>query len=104
MIVGLFCAAANGAALPAMIIVFGDMIDLFVNSGIADAFIKDISGFLFAQNITSEMLSENPKLLLWVLFVLYLLLTLNIPHVHSAFTHTHIYAPTYMHMHTQHKY
>ncbi|PVD39429.1 hypothetical protein C0Q70_02059 [Pomacea canaliculata] len=63
MIVGLFCAAANGAALPAMIIVFGDMIDLFVNSGIADAFIKDISGFLFAQNITSEMLSENPKLL-----------------------------------------
>lgn len=63
MIVGLFCAAANGAALPAMIIVFGDMIDLFVNSGIFTAFLKEIEEFLVAQNISTEMLSENPKMI-----------------------------------------
>lgn len=63
MIVGLFCAAANGAALPAMIIVFGDMIDLFVNSGIFQTFLADIGDFLVAQNISREMLSENPKMI-----------------------------------------
>ena len=30
---GIFCACANGCALPAMIIVFGDMIDAFIGDG-----------------------------------------------------------------------
>ena len=30
---GIFCACANGVALPAMIIVFGDMVDAFIGDG-----------------------------------------------------------------------
>ena len=30
---GICCACANGVALPAMIIVFGDMVDAFIGDG-----------------------------------------------------------------------
>ncbi|XP_076435076.1 ATP-dependent translocase ABCB1-like isoform X2 [Babylonia areolata] len=63
MIVGSICAAANGVALPAMIIVFGDMIDLFVDTGIYTEFLDEIGQFLTSVNETKEsMLADSSKL------------------------------------------
>ena len=63
MIVGSVCAMANGAALPAMIIVFGDMIDMFVNTGIFTEFLDDISAFLASVNQTKEAMLADATLL-----------------------------------------
>ncbi|XP_076435094.1 ATP-dependent translocase ABCB1-like [Babylonia areolata] len=63
MVVGAIGAAANGAALPAMIIVFGDMIDLFVDTGVYTDFLDDIGAFLTSVNETKEsMLADSSKL------------------------------------------
>ena len=45
MIIGTICAAANGTALPVMIIVFGEMIETFIDTGILDKFLDKIPGF-----------------------------------------------------------
>ena len=63
MIVGSLFAAANGVALPAMIIVFGDMIDMFVDTGIYTAFLDDISAFLASVNQTKEAMLADASLL-----------------------------------------
>ncbi|KAK7110228.1 ATP-dependent translocase ABCB1-like isoform X2 [Littorina saxatilis] len=63
MIFGSLCAAANGAALPAMIIVFGDMIDLFVDTGIYTQFLDDISTYLASINTTKETMLADASLL-----------------------------------------
>ncbi|XP_076438755.1 ATP-dependent translocase ABCB1-like [Babylonia areolata] len=63
MVVGAISAAANGAAFPAMIIVFGDMNDLFVNTGIYTDFLDDIGAFLTSVSETKEsMLADSSKL------------------------------------------
>ncbi|KAK7508463.1 hypothetical protein BaRGS_00000029 [Batillaria attramentaria] len=64
MIVGSLCAAVNGAALPAMIIVFGDMIDLFVDTGKLEVFLDDISVYLGTVGLTKAAVLENVNLLL----------------------------------------
>ena len=46
MFFGSFFGIAHGAALPCMIIVFGDMIDLFVESGTYDYALDSILTFL----------------------------------------------------------
>ncbi|KAL8602924.1 hypothetical protein ACOMHN_062619 [Nucella lapillus] len=63
MFMGTICAAANGTALPAMIIVFGDMIDLFVDTCIYSEFLDDINSFLVSVNETKEsMLEDSSKI------------------------------------------
>ncbi|XP_076438744.1 ATP-dependent translocase ABCB1-like [Babylonia areolata] len=63
MAVGAICAATTGAAFPAMIIVFGDMNDLFVDTGIYTDFLDDIGAFLTSVSETKEsMLADSSKL------------------------------------------
>ena len=63
MIFGSIFAMANGAALPSMIIVFGDMIDMFVDTGIYSTFLDSISAFLASVNQTKSALLEDASLL-----------------------------------------
>ncbi|XP_076438765.1 ATP-dependent translocase ABCB1-like [Babylonia areolata] len=63
MVVGAIGAATTGCALPAMTIVFGDMIDLFVDTGIYTDFLDEIGAFLTSVSETKEsMLSDSSKL------------------------------------------
>lgn len=76
MFFGTLCGLANGAAMPLMVIVFGDMTDMFVSDeylqNIIDAIVTS-PGFInmtmqypgwqnVTQNIT-EFLKQNPQLL-----------------------------------------
>ncbi|KAL8570376.1 hypothetical protein ACOMHN_035794 [Nucella lapillus] len=63
MVIGTLCAVANGAALPLMIIVFGDMIDMFVGTGVFSNFLTNIEDFLKSANETKENLLENRPLI-----------------------------------------
>ena len=65
MLIGSLCAAANGAALPAMIIVFGDMIDMFVGTGKIANFLalESVQQFLASVNLTiADILEDVTKL------------------------------------------
>ena len=64
MIVGSICAAANGAALPSMIIVFGEMIETFVDTGILDKFLDTIPDFLANVSLTEDQIFKDVNLLL----------------------------------------
>ena len=63
MIFGSLFAMIHGAALPAMIIVFGDMTDLFVDSGKFQLLVDSISGFLPNLTLTTEQVYDNPYVL-----------------------------------------
>ncbi|KAK6172116.1 hypothetical protein SNE40_018066 [Patella caerulea] len=66
MIFGSIAAVIHGAAFPVMIIVFGDMIDLFVNSALFANFLADpaVAGFLSSINITAVDVIKDPSLLM----------------------------------------
>ena len=66
MVMGTICAMAHGAALPAMIVVFGDMTDLFVYDAMFKAFLDEywdniaaIPGF----NYTQDEVIDDPILI-----------------------------------------
>jgi hypothetical protein len=63
MVFGSFCAVCHGAALPSMIIVFGDMTDTFVNSGIYYNWLLSISAYLTSAGITIAQAVANPSIL-----------------------------------------
>lgn len=65
MIMGSIFALCHGAALPGMIIVFGDMTDLMVNSGVYTAFLSNatVQAFLASKNLTSSDVTDDPTLL-----------------------------------------
>ncbi|RUS84565.1 hypothetical protein EGW08_007660, partial [Elysia chlorotica] len=64
MVLGSIAAAANGAALPAMIIIFGEMIETFVDTGILSDFLDDIPGFLANASLTKDEIFKDVNLLL----------------------------------------
>ncbi|KAK3746942.1 hypothetical protein RRG08_030352 [Elysia crispata] len=64
MVVGAIAAAANGAALPAMIIIFGEMIETFVDTGILADFLDDIPTFLANVSLTKDEIFKDVNLLL----------------------------------------
>lgn len=65
MILGTICAMVHGTAFPLMIIVFGEMIDLFVTSGKFEYVVDQLValGTLAKLNLTSEQVIEDPDLL-----------------------------------------
>lgn len=63
MFVGSFCAICHGAALPSMIIVFGDMTNTFVNSGIYYNWLLSISAYLATVSITIAQAVSDPAIL-----------------------------------------
>ncbi|GFO24715.1 multidrug resistance protein 1 [Plakobranchus ocellatus] len=64
MVVGSICAAGNGAALPVMIIVFGEMIETFVDTGILDNFLDTVQDFLDNITLTQDEVFKDVNLLL----------------------------------------
>ena len=54
MFVGSLCALINGAALPSMIVIFGEMIDLFVDTGKLELVLEDIANFLSSEGLTKD--------------------------------------------------
>ena len=66
MLLGTLCAACHGAAFPGMIIVFGEMIDLFVGSGKFQNVINGIAGcgLLPKLNTTESALLKEPAILM----------------------------------------
>ncbi|XP_021367207.1 multidrug resistance protein 1-like isoform X1 [Mizuhopecten yessoensis] len=67
MILGTLLACCHGVALPGMIIVFGDMIDLFVNSGLystaVDSIIAILTAMGYTLSFTRDEAFSNPELL-----------------------------------------
>ncbi|KAK0066802.1 ATP-dependent translocase ABCB1 isoform X7 [Biomphalaria pfeifferi] len=63
MLVGTFCAAAAGVALPGMIIIFGSMVDLFVNSGSIIKLMEKLEDYMNTVNLTQEQVLQNSSLL-----------------------------------------
>ena len=68
MVLGSFLALIHGAALPAMIVVFGDMTDLFVFDAILKNFVEE-NWYLFTEypyyNFTSQdEVISNPEVAL----------------------------------------
>ena len=65
MIVSILCAIVHGSAFPLMIIVFGNMIDLFVNSGMFAAVVVQLDdlGILASIGYTQAQVVEDPDLL-----------------------------------------
>ncbi|XP_033762430.1 ATP-dependent translocase ABCB1-like isoform X2 [Pecten maximus] len=67
MILGSILACCHGAALPGMIIVFGDMIDLFVNSGLYSTAVDSIYAILvalgYSLSFTRDEAFSDPELL-----------------------------------------
>nr|AJG01604.1 ATP-binding cassette sub-family B MDR/TAP member 1 [Dreissena polymorpha] len=65
MVVGIIAALGNGSAFPLMIIVFGKMIDVFVNSGLFSGLVKELDalGVLANLSLTQAQVIENPDLM-----------------------------------------
>lgn len=65
MVIGMLAAIGHGSAFPLMIIVFGRMIDLFVDSGTQERIFDflETQGFLDAVNLTKADVTANPSLL-----------------------------------------
>lgn len=66
MVVGSIAASGNGAALPCMLIVFGEMIDVFVTSASYYYILDQVPAFLISLNTTKEAVVLNPDLLRYV--------------------------------------
>ena len=56
---GILMACANGCALPCMIIVFGDMIDSFIDDGSASNFLGQIPWEKFNTTREAALADEN---------------------------------------------
>lgn len=67
MILGSILACCHGSALPGMIIVFGDMIDLFVESGLyssaVDSIYKILTDMGYVLTFTRDQAFSDPELL-----------------------------------------
>ena len=64
MIIGSLCAAIHGASLPCMIIVFGSMIETFVDSKKFEFFLLSLnSTYLQSYGLSIEKLKLEPVLL-----------------------------------------
>lgn len=65
MILGTLCALIHGTAFPLMIIVFGEMIDLFVNSGLFEYAVDQMVtlGILTSLSLSKAQVIEDPDLL-----------------------------------------
>ncbi|KAJ8314248.1 LOW QUALITY PROTEIN: hypothetical protein KUTeg_008809 [Tegillarca granosa] len=63
MIIGSIAASGNGAALPCMLIVFGEMIDVFVTSASYYYILDLVPAFLKSLNTTKEAVILNPDIL-----------------------------------------
>ncbi|KAL5007420.1 hypothetical protein ScPMuIL_016226 [Solemya velum] len=63
MLFGSLSAMANGAALPLMLIVFGETIDLFINSASFDGLLEQLGPVLSMLNLTKLEVVNNPALL-----------------------------------------
>ncbi|XP_035829100.1 ATP-dependent translocase ABCB1 isoform X2 [Aplysia californica] len=64
MFVGSICAIANGAALPSMIVIFGEMIDLFVDTGKLENFLRyEIAAFMNSTGLTVEEVFKDVSIL-----------------------------------------
>lgn len=59
MFIGTLCAAVNGSSMPVLIIIFGEMIEDFVNTGSYAEFIDDITDFLNVSNIPIDDAKED---------------------------------------------
>ncbi|XP_046555643.1 phosphatidylcholine translocator ABCB4-like [Haliotis rubra] len=64
MILGSLSAAIHGVALPGMIIIFGEMIDIFVNNAQITGKVDLIKDFLDSVNLTTAIVIEDPTILL----------------------------------------
>jgi len=65
MIIGTLCACIHGCAFPLMIIVFGEMIDLFVNSGLFEIAVDQMIslGILASLSLSRSDVIGDPDLL-----------------------------------------
>ncbi|XP_059173798.1 ATP-dependent translocase ABCB1-like isoform X1 [Physella acuta] len=64
MVIGTIAAAVAGAALPVMIIVFGDMIDTFVDTGNIELLVKELKEYVQYKGLNESQVIKNPSLLL----------------------------------------
>ncbi|XP_048246672.1 ATP-dependent translocase ABCB1-like isoform X4 [Haliotis rufescens] len=63
MVLGSIMAAIHGIALPAMIIIFGEMIDIFVNNAQITGKVDLIKDFLDSVNLTTGMVIADPTII-----------------------------------------
>jgi len=63
MVIGFIGALGHGVAFPCLILVFGDMVDSFADSGKYNNILNDIAAFLTNVGITKPEARENPSLL-----------------------------------------
>lgn len=63
MLIGSLFSLAHGSALPAMIIVFGDMTDLFVDTGKFQVLLDGLKPYLSEAGLTYDQVYDNPLLL-----------------------------------------
>ena len=68
MVVGTIAAMGNGAALPLMIIVFGNMADSFINEAQAKNIWKQLDAQfnLTGRGITEDIVAKNPDILRYI--------------------------------------
>lgn len=64
MVLGSIMAAIHGIALPAMIIIFGEMIDIFVNNAQITGKVDLIKDYLASVNLTTGMVIADPTIIL----------------------------------------
>lgn len=71
MILGTICASIHGTAFPLMIVVFGEMVDLFVNSGLFEYAVEQMVtlGILASLSLSKEDVIADPDLLQYVLYI-----------------------------------
>lgn len=71
MILGTICASIHGTAFPLMIVVFGEMVDLFVNSGLFEYAVEQMVtlGILANLTLSKEDVIADPDLLQYVLYI-----------------------------------
>ncbi|XP_067650527.1 ATP-dependent translocase ABCB1-like isoform X2 [Haliotis asinina] len=63
MVLGSLASAIHGVALPAMIIIFGEMIDIFVNNAQISNKVDLIKDFLDSVNLTAAIVIADPTIL-----------------------------------------
>ena len=69
MLAGLVAACLNGAALPLMIVVFGEMTDLFISDGAFENWLDFYWDNITAvfPNATKDIIMDNPDVIMWVM-------------------------------------
>lgn len=64
MVIGTIAAAVAGAALPVMIIIFGDMIDTFVDTENIELLVKKLSEYITYKGLNVSQVIKDKSLLL----------------------------------------